>query len=291
MRLDDPDEESFIYFACRLREDDELCGADPDLLISRNDFTDAGADAVLAHVRTAYESRKLLHRRALEIAIAEQGFDPTSPGTHIAVECFAEVAAAYSLQKSLQLPHPPERKPDGQWRPRRSTARAVALGAWLATGAKSYSAAACELNLHRPRVEEVTRFEVMRAVENEIARLARPRGDYRDRPLELYRLVARLGVFDHRVTMALWGHLHSTKGRKRIDMHWQSLRRDGQLFAMRAKLEDTVLVTSPEFDVEVESAATTIHARVLALLMRAARQHGLFEKAGELAGATHTPRQ
>jgi hypothetical protein len=295
MRLDNPHRESFTYFACRLREDEELCEADPDLLISRYNFTQRGAKAVGAHVRNTVESLARVHRLELELEAERYEFDISHPYIQTVIERYASKSVALDFSASLRLPRPAERIDDGNWRPQRDTAIDVTFGAWLASGAKGYSTAAALLNDHRPRIEPrqgaTDRSAVRRAVSCKIAELAFPRGAFRDRPLDYYQAVAFLNVHATRTALVLWRKLHAEKGRNSVYAYWQALRRDGRLFELAAELGETVTPDRAAFHAELENLVAAIHCLISGHVRRLARKHGVFENPGELANATNTQAQ
>lgn len=294
MRLDDPHPENFVYFACRLREDEELCETAPNELIARYGFTPRGADVALGHFRKTIESRARVYRRAHEMDAQELGLDTGHPGAELLLDRCGSMAATMALQASRAAPRA-ERLRDGEWRPLRRTGTDVAFGAWLVSGAASYSAAADLLNDRRPRVERlngaVDRNTVRRAVEGEIARLAFPHGPFRHHSLDLYRAVVFMNVHSIRTALVLWRKLHTQKGCNSIYQYWRALRRDGRLFELADELGQTVIIDDATFRAQAESLALTIQRRVLDYLIKLGRKRGVLEEPHQLVGATNTRAQ
>lgn len=292
MRLDAPHPESFLYFACRLKEDEELVEADPELLIARYCFTQRGANAVETHLRKTAESLARCHRREIELEFEEHGFDLSDRCIQRFVERYVTKSTALDLRTSSRLQRPVERIGDGNWRPRRDTAIDVTFGAWLASGAQGYSGAADLLNDHRPRIARrqgaTDRSAVRRAVACKIAELAFPSGVYRHHALDYYQAVVFLNAHAARTSLAIWRELHAAKGRQNsIRTYWEALRRDGRLFELAAERGETVTPDHSAFRVELVRLVSAVHHLIADHVRKLARKHGVFENPGELAGATN----
>ena len=293
MRLDNPHPESFLYFAARLREDEELCHVSPELLISQHRFTRRGAGIVMRTAQDNLQLRAEVFTASYQQAAQER--DAAVDMSNPAVRFLAETCGSYaSLLQAWAAPAPETRQgPDG-WRPRWQTVDGIVLGAWFATGALSCPRAAELLNTNRPRLERlegvVDRGAVRRSFDRTIHHLAaRPAGAGSEVPF--WSAMALVQISEMRAALAVWRDLHARKGRNTVGAYWRGLRLDGRLFEMKAAAEEAELISNTGLRQEAEAAAWAIHARVLARLQKMASERHVSEPRHKSAAAMNAAQQ
>lgn len=288
MRLDNPHPDSFLYFAARLREDEELCHVSPELLISQHRFTRRGAGIVMRTAQDNLQLRAEVFTASYRQAAQER--DAAVDMSNPAVRFLAETCGSYaSLLQAWAAPAPKTRQGPNGWRPRWQTVDGIVLGAWFAA-ARSCTRAAELLNTKRPhRLEGVDRGAVRRSIDRETARFARnsPLGH----EITFWSAMALVRISEMRSALAVWQKLHASKGRNTVGAYWRGLRLDGRLFEMKAAAEEAELSASTGLRQEAEAAAWVIHGRALEHLMKVAAERHVSDPGHKSAAAMNAAQQ